>query len=116
MSNRKARQIVSNQKQDEANLPISYPWLEDITSYFRVIVNKDGVLVQSTFNGHPINNTYSLPTGYTFTSTSGESRMIKINLAYNGNTKLITINNFMKQQVLMARTSHKNLFTSHFPQ
>lgn len=66
----------------------AYPWLEDITSYFRVIVNKDGVLVQSTFNGHPINNTYSLPTGYTFTSTSGESRMIKINLAYNGNTTI----------------------------
>ena len=31
MSNRKARQIVSNQKQDEANLPISYKQLYKFT-------------------------------------------------------------------------------------
>lgn len=61
----------------------AYPWLEDATSYLRIIVNNQGVIVESTFGGTNNKNNYNLPTGYVFTSKEGEYQLLKINIDYN---------------------------------
>lgn len=65
-----------------------YPWLEDTSSYFRVIVNSQKVIVEHTFGGAKVSEEYNLPSGYTFTSLENENRLLKVLLEYDNSVSI----------------------------
>ncbi|HHT67471.1 MAG TPA: hypothetical protein GX010_04585 [Erysipelotrichaceae bacterium] len=65
-----------------------YPWLEDTFNYVAVYADKDVVTVKIVFGESTQTKTYPLPSGYHFTTTGTETKLLRASVSFEG---LITV-------------------------